>query len=317
MKVTNTTEKETPAPKTAATATKTAPAAKTVTGQPPVQFLKLEHIYKTTDLPTRPLNKEFVAELVASISKNGLDTPLIVWGGEKPDMTMKTKAGVLPMAFLIAGNHRLSALRQIQAEDAAAFAKKFPNGIPVIRRICEKAEALCIQLRENVERTDMPFDQVLPVVRSLIETYGMKQKEIALRVGKSPTWVSMILDINKELGEEGAEEVAKGNVSIRDARTAAKEIKADKKAGKAVDVKAKLAEVKEKTSKKRKGNKERAEKRLSLKALYERFLSLTKLSIGRKAQLLEDIILYSLGTTDAYPDELNTDSEEDGADEKE
>lgn len=281
-----------------------------------VVYTPLEQISLHQDLPMRKLNKEFVSELVLDISKNGLDTPLFLWAGEKEGTKVKNSKGeVYDCAYLIAGNHRLAALKQIKKTDPTRFDALFAKGIPSIRRICAKADALCLQLRENVQRNDMLPEQILPILTLLTDTYKLKGKDIAARVGKSTAWVSMILEIKEQLGDEGADEVAKGNVSMRDARAAAKELKSERKEGKNPDVKEKLKSVKSKTAAKRKGNKHRAERKVGLKDLYERVVNIPKLTQGRKCQLLEDIILYTLGKNDTFPEELNAKDENDEGEE--
>ena len=278
-------------------------------------FLPDTAIVKAKSLPVRTVNKDFVSELVADISRNGLDVPLIVWGGEKSGTTVPTSDGKrIDANFLIAGNHRLTALRQIKQTNPSLYAKLFPKGIPVLRRICPLPEAMFIQLRENVQRTDMSPEQVLPVVQELIKTHKLKQKEIAARIGKSVGWVSQVLEIADELGEEGTEALGKGELSFREARSAAKEVKKEKKDGKTPDVKEKLKAAVAKTKMNKTSKK--AAKKTSLAVLHDRFTALpTKTSIGRKLQILEDVVLYTLGKIDQFPEELAEKEEEDGDDE--
>ncbi len=272
------------------------------------ETLPLAHIATSKNIPLRNLNDAHVTGLVTSILKAGLDNPLDVWGGEASGAKMQLKGGEkIDAAFLIAGNHRREALRRIHAEHPDKFAALFPAGVPVRRRVGPLADALLLQLRENVQREDMEADQIFPVLTHLVQL-GLKQNVIANRVGKSTAWVSTMLEVNRELGDEGAEEVAKGGLPVRAAVKAAKEVKAAKKAGQAVDTKAALKKAKDEHDEAKAGNAKRAKKRVGLKELYSRYglLPVSKATIGRKVQILEGIIAYAIGESNKLPDEVKS-----------
>jgi ParB-like chromosome segregation protein Spo0J len=293
-----------------------APASSTVINSTDA-FVPLERIVNHKDLPPRELNKTHVGELTASIKKSGLDTKIVLWGGEQPGTQMKLNGETVDATFLIAGAHRRQALRDLEKEDPKRFKELFPQGIPCVIRVCPLSEALMIHLRENVLRHEMSPEQILPVFNQLIKM-GVKQNVIATRIGKSNAWVSMIIDINNNLGEEGVEEVAKGKLTLRDARAASKEVKAKKAAGETVNPKETVAKLKEKLASKRKAGKgQRSEKRASLKTLYSRYTVLPsgKMNVGKKLEILEAICEYVLGESDDLPAEV-AEANEDGDDKK-
>lgn len=288
------------------TKTAAAPAAVTSTGVPyTLVFTPLENILNSKSLPLRGLNESHVKSLVVSISKAGLDNPLDVWGGEAEGKLMKLGEKTMPASFLITGNHRREALRRLASEDPKKFAAMFPQGIPNRRRVCELKDALLVQLRENVQREDMDASEILPVLKHLIEL-KVQQNVIANRIGKSPAWVTSMLDINKTLGDEGEEEVAKGTLSVRSANAAAKKIKSAEAKGEPVDKKAALAAAKAEEAERRQGNAKRAKKRVSLRVLFDRFTALptTKMVLGEQLNILKGIIAYAIGESNKLPEQV-------------
>ena len=272
-------------------------------------FVPLELIVQHKELPPRDVDQNNVDELFHSIKRSGLDTRLTLWGGDKSGTKMTVGGKEHPASFLIAGNHRRAALRKLLKDDPDRFNALFPNGIPCTIRICPLSEALLIQLRENVMRKDMTPEQILPVLQHLTKL-GVKQNVIAIRIGKSTGWVSQMLDIAENLGEEGLEEVAKGGLTVRDARAAGKEIKKAKKDGKPVSAKEAVSKLKQKIEEKRKGKK-RVEKRASIKLLYNRYSVLpSNVTQGRRVQILEGICEYLIGESDDLPKEVASDKEE-------
>lgn len=271
------------------------------------EMIPLEHIVNHKELPNRKLDKAHAEELFHSIRRSGLDTPLIVWGGDKEGVKMKLSSGVVPASFLIAGAHRRAALQRLQDEEPARFKELFADGIRCVRRICSLEEALFIQLRENVARKNPEPETILPIMQHL-EGLGLKHNVIAARIGKSTGWVSQIFDITKNLGEEGVEVVKEGGASMRELRKAAQDVKKGKS-----DAKTAVAKLKEKVAKKKASGKQRAEKKVSLKVLFNRYTLLPKgkFSAGSKLQMLEGICEYIIGESDEIPEALTAKESDD------
>lgn len=268
----------------------------------------LENIRQHPDLPlARPIDKAHVAELTASIMRSGLDQPLLVWngGGDGVVVELGTSGKEAPASFLIAGAHRKEALKAFRKAKPSEFASMFPEGIPVHIMGGELEDAIAAQLRENLARKDVTPQEVLPLIQRLQKDFNLKQKDIARRIGKTEGYVSMVLDIESELGEEGADAVKSGEVSLRGAVAAASEVKKAKKAGKAPDVKGAIAKAKAKKAKSKAGV-----KRVSAKTLYERFQSMPNVTIGKKVLILAGALAYLAGEEDEIPDELSGEAAE-------
>ncbi len=233
-------------------------------------------------------------ELYKDIAANGLINPLTIWVGENPGETMKLgeSGEEAPKTFLLAGGRRRAALKRLKAKDAAKYKALFPTGVPVMFKMCPLQDAIFMQLRENVQRKDVPAEDVIPVIKRLMTEFKLKQKEVAKKIGKSEAYVTGILAIEEELGEEAVEEIKSGKVSLNDARKGAKEVKEARKAGKPITGKAALAKVKAKSAAKKASGRKRDEKRESVKSLYKKYKALPSRTLGAKVQLLEGLLDY-------------------------
>jgi len=278
----------------------------------PLRFL-VEH----PEIIYRELNTDWVKELSENIAQVGLTVPLIVWnGGGEKGAKMKVGEETVPASFLVAGNHRRAALKALMKTNASRFKELFPDGIPVMVIGGELSDVLTAQLRENVMREDMSPEQVFPVLEKLLAKEanggcGMRQKDVAKAIGKSTGWVSQILTIKEELGDEGVTALKKKEVGLAEAREAAASVKKDKKAGKPTDAKAALNKVKEKAAARKAAGKVREAKRLSAKVLWKRFLALPKMNLGEAKAILESALGYLAGDDDVeLSEELTSETEE-------
>lgn len=118
--------------------------------------LPLEQI-RERQIDTRPLRQQHVQELVESIGVLGLLEPLVV------DLK----------AQLLAGGHRLAAIRVIKEENPDAYAQHFPGGkIPV--RVMEfnadeePERALECEIAENEKRRDYTPSEVRSLAERLL-----------------------------------------------------------------------------------------------------------------------------------------------------
>lgn len=271
-------------------------------------FLPLELIVDFPDMGQRELNKEWAAELKESIRANGLDTPLFVWTGGEEHPEMKVGAKTHPSSFLVAGLHRRAALRALRKEDPTRFEKLFPNGVPVRKFDGSLKDMLTLQLRENVDRKDPTAEELLPKMIRLRDEFKMSGKDIAKRIGRSPSFVSEIFSIEDELGEEGVKEVVSGKVTAKHALRAAKNLKAARKAGKNADVKGEVEKAKAASAAQRARGGERELKRASFKKLYGIYKSLPSMEDSKMFRILEGLCDYVYGERDTYPKELKVDA---------
>ena len=283
----------------------------------PSRFVPLDMLVDFPDMGQRPLDKDHVTSLQDSSRANGLAVPLITWDGGTEYPNMKLKGKEVPSCFLVAGLHRRAALRRLAKEDADAFAKKFPNGIPVVVASGSLKDMLTLQLRENLDRKDPTTEEILPKILRLRDEFKMKGKQIATAVGRSPSYVSSLFDIETQLGKSGLKEVLEGGVAIRDALKAAEEVKKAKKKGEDVDVDATVAKAKGKTAARAASGAEREPKRTSIKKVWDRFKALPSMDDSTLLEILRKGVSYVVGERDALPRELRKDAAKASATEKE
>jgi len=294
--------------------TKTAPAASVaaLVAAGAITMVPLDHLLAHPDLKNRTIDKAHVADLYESIKQDGLDTPLASWDGGAPDKKMKiSDSETVPANFLIAGFHRREALKRLRKENPDRFNELFPSGaIPVTRRTGALVEMICLQLRENVAHLQPDASTLFPQITRLKEEFKMKNVAIAKKIGKSESWVSRMLTVSAELGDEGAELVKAGDASLSDVQEVAEAKKRAAKTGTKFDTKAALAKVKSKTAAKKSAGNDRAEKRASVKTLHGRYKALpASTPMGAKYRILESVLNYLAGESDDLPPELQKDPE--------
>ena len=121
--------------------------------------------------PRRVFAEENLAELVDSIRARGIFQPLIVRRSPKG------------LGFeLIAGERRWRAARKL------ALAK-----VPVMVREATDQQVLELALIENLQRAELDPVEEADGYATLIETFGLKQEEVAERVGKNRATVANAL----------------------------------------------------------------------------------------------------------------------------
>jgi ParB-like chromosome segregation protein Spo0J len=258
--------------------------------------------------PMRDTDPTHVAELKQSIRRNGLDTDLTVWDGGDPENMMEVPGlkGTYPATFLVAGYNRREALTELSKDDPAWFKKEFGGGIPAKRISGDLADAVAAQLRENVGRKDPDNKAILKQVRRLQKEFGKKPSEIAKAVGKSKSWVSGVLDIEKQLGKKAAKAVEEGEAGLQDTVDAARDVKKKVKAGQKVSKGKVLAKVKAKTAEKKAKGKKRASRGMSVKAVYKAFLALPTMKLGKQLEIAKGALAYCAGEG-KLPKELQAD----------
>ncbi len=119
--------------------------------------------------PRSPIREQDLLELAASIEEHGIIQPLVV-------------TEVADGYQLIAGERRWRAAR------VAGLSK-----VPVLVKDVASSEVLELALVENLQRADLnPLEEAM-AFEQLAETFGLTQKQIAQRVGKSRTAVANTL----------------------------------------------------------------------------------------------------------------------------
>jgi len=106
---------------------------------------------------TRPVAPDHAAALADSIAAFGLIQPIVVDRHHR----------------LLAGSHRRAALRLLQVQDAAAFARHFADGIPVhvydLDALVQSDLALAVEIAENEKRRDYSRMEAIAMAERLTE----------------------------------------------------------------------------------------------------------------------------------------------------
>lgn len=162
-------------------------------GAEQVRQVPLSLVVRSPLQPRGHIREEDLTELHDSIRQHGVIQPLIV----------RRVNGQLE---LIAGERRLRACAMLGLET-----------VPVIERTASDREVLEMALVENLQRQDLnPIEESSGYVR-LAREFGMKQEEIAKRVGKSRAAVAnsmRLLDLQKDVQEY----VARGQITVGHAK---------------------------------------------------------------------------------------------------
>src|SRR6516164_2197281 len=143
-----------------------------------VHQIDLAAIIPSALQPRKDFGREALQELIDSIRQHGIIQPLIV-----------RQAG--PRFELIAGERRWRAAQQIGLAT-----------VPAIIRSANDLEVLELSLIENLQRADLnPIEEAQGYAR-LANEFGMRQEDIALKVGRSRAAVAnalRLLDLHPQI----------------------------------------------------------------------------------------------------------------------
>ncbi len=198
-----------------------------------VVTVNLNDIEPNRNQPRKAFDEQALSELAESIAEHGLIQPIVV----KPETNGRYS--------IIAGERRWRASRMAGL-----------SLVPVVIKDVEARELMEIALIENLQREDLNAVEEALGYRSLIDTYGLTQEQVATRMGKSRSAVTNALRLlnlpddvlealrNGEitsghsraiLAVESGElqtimlEMAKNGASVRDLEKFAAKAKKDKK----------------------------------------------------------------------------------------
>ena len=143
-----------------------------------VHQIELTNIVPSTLQPRKDFARDVLLELIESIRQHGIIQPLIV-------------RHVGTRFELIAGERRWRAAQEIGLAD-----------VPVIIRSANDLEVLELSLIENLQRADLnPIEEAQGYAR-LANEFGMRQEDIALKVGRSRAAVTnalRLLDLHAQV----------------------------------------------------------------------------------------------------------------------
>lgn len=156
--------------------------------------LNLNDIEPNREQPRKTFDDDAVSELADSIAQHGLIQPIVV----------------TPLSngrySIVAGERRWRACRMAGLQE-----------VPVIVKEATKQELMEIALIENLQREDLnPVEEAFGY-RSLIETFGLTQEEVATRMGKSRSAVTNALRL-LNLNEDELDALKNGLITAGHAR---------------------------------------------------------------------------------------------------
>lgn len=144
--------------------------------------------------PRRIFDDESIEELAQSISQVGLMQPLLV---------RQTEGGY----ELIAGERRLRACKKLNMATVPC----------IVQNNIEEEESAVMALIENLQRENLHYLEEAECYSDLLNTYGLKQEELAARLGKSQSSIANKLRLLK-LPAEIKAEMVKTQLTERHAR---------------------------------------------------------------------------------------------------
>lgn len=159
-----------------------------------VVTLRLTEIEPNRNQPRTNFDEEALSELAESIEKHGLIQPIVV----RP-----TSSG---MYQIVAGERRWRACRMAGISE-----------VPVVIKELDDRNYYEIALIENLQREDLnPVEEAVGY-RTLIDTYGLTQEQVAEGVGKSRSTVTNVLRL-LNLSEDALQALKNGNITAGHAR---------------------------------------------------------------------------------------------------
>src|SRR4030095_13494839 len=144
-----------------------------------VHQINLASIAPSALQPRKDFGREALQELINSIRQHGIIQTLIV----RPATAGPSSGGQVGARFeLIAGERRWRAAQEIGLTE-----------VPAIIRSANDLEVLELSLIENLQRADLnPIEEAQGYAR-LANEFGMRQEDIALKVGRSRAAVANAL----------------------------------------------------------------------------------------------------------------------------
>ena len=156
--------------------------------------LNLNDIEPNRDQPRKDFDETALSELADSIAQHGLIQPIVV----KPNLDGRYS--------IIAGERRWRACRIAGLTE-----------VPVVIKEADEQTLMEIALIENLQREDLNAVEEALGYRSLIDTYGLTQEEVAKKMGKSRSAVTNALRL-LALNANELEALRRGSISAGHAR---------------------------------------------------------------------------------------------------
>lgn len=136
----------------------------------PIFQVEVGKIFENPYQPRKEFDETALDELAASIREFGVMQPLVV-----TRMNEETEDGMRTTYQLIAGHRRLLASKKVGLKTVPV----------VIRTDLKRADALEMAIVENIQRQDLNVVETARAYARLSDEFGLTQREIAARLGKS------------------------------------------------------------------------------------------------------------------------------------
>lgn len=156
--------------------------------------LNINDIEPNRNQPRKDFDETALAELSESITNHGLLQPIVV----RPNLD--------GTYMIIAGERRWRACRMAGLDE-----------VPVVIKEADEQTLMEIALIENLQREDLNAVEEALGYRSLIDTYGLTQEEVAKKMGKSRSAVTNALRL-LSLNDNELEALRRGTISAGHAR---------------------------------------------------------------------------------------------------
>lgn len=167
-----------------------------------VFLIEVDKIKSNPFQPRKHFDEESLKELATSIREFGIIQPLVV-----SKIEHEVEDGTKVEYQLIAGERRLMAAKMLGMERVPA----------IVRRLSQKAEQMELAIVENLQRQDLNPIETARAYARLQDEFGLTQREIATRLGKSRESIANTLRI-LNLPTEIQEAVIKNQINESQAR---------------------------------------------------------------------------------------------------
>ncbi len=168
----------------------------------PIFQVEVDKIVLNPYQPRKHFDEESLKELAASIREFGILQPLVVSKIEE-----ETESGTRVVYQLIAGQRRLMAAKLLGLKTVPV----------IIRGFSKKNEVLEMAIIENIQRADLNPIETARAYARLADEFGLTQREIAARLGKSRGVIANALRL-LELPSEIQEALSEGKINESHAR---------------------------------------------------------------------------------------------------
>lgn len=168
----------------------------------PVFQIEVEKIVANPYQPRKTFDEQAISELSVSIREYGILQPLVVEKKEK-----ETEIGTRVSYQLIAGHRRLLAAKKAGLRMVPAIVRKKEGG----------SSSLEMAIVENIQRQELSSIETARAYARLSDEFGLTQREIATKLGKSRESVANTLRL-LSLPSEIQDALMKGEISESSAR---------------------------------------------------------------------------------------------------